>query len=203
MAQPEMREKILQTASKLFADKGYEAVSMRRVARAVGVTQANLYYYFKNKEDLILCSVASVFSGKTKAFDALMQSTSDPYQQLELGIRWFFSLLREDAVFAKLYSRELLMGDEKRLKFLTEHVFQEPFSFLVHLVDETMVTEDSVLSALFVTSTIVGFFQCGGIIPHLREGQKQYLDAETFTKYFMKLMRKNTKKSLQAASALA
>jgi AcrR family transcriptional regulator len=203
MAPPDMREKILETASQLFAAEGYEAVSMRRVASEVGVTQANLYHYFKNKEDLILSSLAHVFSGKAQDYDTLISDTRDPMQCLERGIEWFFSVLFEAAVFANLYFREMLVGDENRLKFLTENVFQEPFSFLVRLIDETMDTEDSVLSALFLTSTIAGYFQSTGIIPHLREGRAQYLDPKIFTRHLMGLIRKSARPPYRGQEASA
>lgn len=47
-----MRAKILKRAFDLMARKGIDAVSMREIAAACGVTKPVLYYYFKNKEDL-------------------------------------------------------------------------------------------------------------------------------------------------------
>lgn len=47
------RESILQAAADLFREKGYEDVSMRNIADALGISVGNLTYYFKYKEDLI------------------------------------------------------------------------------------------------------------------------------------------------------
>lgn len=44
---------ILAAALNLFARHGYEAVSMRQIAAAVGVQAAALYRYFPTKEDLL------------------------------------------------------------------------------------------------------------------------------------------------------
>jgi TetR/AcrR family transcriptional repressor of nem operon len=46
----EAREKILQTAYELFATRGYEAVSMDRVAQVAGLKKPNLFHYYKTKE---------------------------------------------------------------------------------------------------------------------------------------------------------
>jgi AcrR family transcriptional regulator len=188
-----MRERILDTASRLYASKGYDAVSMRHVATALGMTQANLYYYFKDKQDLILSSLAYVFNGKRQAFDAVMHVGGSPTQRLERGILWFATLLFEDAIFSKLYFREMLDGDATRLQFLTENVFQEPFRVLVGLVEDAVDTPDPMLAALFLTSTLVGYFQFSGIIRHLRETKARYLDPKTITQFLMQEIRKSLK----------
>jgi AcrR family transcriptional regulator len=48
------RETILETSAKLFSQQGYKEVSIRDIAQACGMTNAALYYHFKNKEDLFL-----------------------------------------------------------------------------------------------------------------------------------------------------
>lgn len=46
------RERILQEALSLFSEKGYEAVSVRDIARAVGIKESSLYNHFQNKQDI-------------------------------------------------------------------------------------------------------------------------------------------------------
>ena len=48
------RDAILDTSAKLFSQHGYKEVSIRDIAQACGMTNAALYYHFKNKEDLFL-----------------------------------------------------------------------------------------------------------------------------------------------------
>ena len=47
------RDEILQAAITIFRDKGYEGASMRKIAARLGVTAPGIYYYFKNKQDLL------------------------------------------------------------------------------------------------------------------------------------------------------
>src|SRR5271154_7178526 len=47
------RETIAAAALSIADKEGFEAVSMRRVAREVGVGTMSLYYYVKTKDDLI------------------------------------------------------------------------------------------------------------------------------------------------------
>ena len=44
------KERILQTALELFAHKGYEAVSVSDIARALGLTKGALYRHFESKQ---------------------------------------------------------------------------------------------------------------------------------------------------------
>lgn len=46
-------EAILLATRKIFAIQGYEGVSMRLIAKEVGIAQSVLYYHFTNKEDLL------------------------------------------------------------------------------------------------------------------------------------------------------
>ncbi|HWR23054.1 MAG TPA: TetR/AcrR family transcriptional regulator [Feifaniaceae bacterium] len=46
------KQKILYAALDLFSQKGYEAVSVRDIARAVGVKESSLYNHFQNKRDI-------------------------------------------------------------------------------------------------------------------------------------------------------
>src|ERR1700741_3986098 len=46
------RERILKTALRLFADRGYEAVSVRTIAAKAHVNQAAINYHFAGKDGL-------------------------------------------------------------------------------------------------------------------------------------------------------
>lgn len=48
------REQIEAAACALFLDEGYEATSMAAVAKAAGVAPNTLYWYFANKDDLLV-----------------------------------------------------------------------------------------------------------------------------------------------------
>ncbi len=45
-------ERILQVASKLFAEKGFANVSVRDICRETGTSPPVIYYYFRNKKGL-------------------------------------------------------------------------------------------------------------------------------------------------------
>jgi AcrR family transcriptional regulator len=50
--EPNTRERLLETATALFAEKGYTGTSVREIVARAGVSKPVLYYYFKSKEGL-------------------------------------------------------------------------------------------------------------------------------------------------------
>lgn len=50
---PLTRQTILQTALKLTDNKGFDALSMRQLGRALNIEAMSIYHYFKNKDDLL------------------------------------------------------------------------------------------------------------------------------------------------------
>ena len=47
------KQKILDTARTLFNESGYNSVSLRDIAKTVGISEGNLTYYFQKKENLM------------------------------------------------------------------------------------------------------------------------------------------------------
>lgn len=189
----DIRNKILETAARLFAAQGYAAVSMRRLATETGMTQANLYYHFKDKEDLVRSTLAYAFKDRNPSLEKVIAGGNDPETRLELAISWFARNLFEDAILAKLFIRELLVADSERMKFLTESIFQDTFSILVGLLEDYLGAQHAVLHALALTSTVLGFFQISGFTKHLDEVRPELVDPETISKFLMNELRNKTR----------
>src|SRR5436190_9956970 len=55
------RLEILRGAAAAFRDRGYAATSVRDIARRLRMTPGNLYYYFRNKQEILyFCQEASL-----------------------------------------------------------------------------------------------------------------------------------------------
>lgn len=52
-ANPELPGKILDAAEKIVAAQGHDALHMRRLADAAGITPTTLYYYFDSKDHIL------------------------------------------------------------------------------------------------------------------------------------------------------
>lgn len=58
----ENRRRILDVASLLFRDKGFDAVSVAEVMKAAGLTHGGFYGHFSSKDDLIAQTLAHVLA---------------------------------------------------------------------------------------------------------------------------------------------
>jgi AcrR family transcriptional regulator len=59
----ERKREILAAASKVFRAKGLHAAGMRDIAAELGMAVGNLYYYFRDKEDLLAFVQESTLTG--------------------------------------------------------------------------------------------------------------------------------------------
>lgn len=59
IAAEDPREEIIQVATRLFAERGYERTSMTMLAEACGMKQSSLYYWFANKREVLRATAAT------------------------------------------------------------------------------------------------------------------------------------------------
>lgn len=63
----ENRQKILEAASRLFREKGFEAVGVAEIMKALGLTHGGFYGHFSSKDDLIVQALAHAFGERNGA----------------------------------------------------------------------------------------------------------------------------------------
>ncbi|OGR52927.1 MAG: hypothetical protein A2049_00785 [Elusimicrobia bacterium GWA2_62_23] len=81
------RQRILETATLLMAEKGPDAVSMREISAKLKITKPVLYYYFKDKDELI----KAAFVEGTKHIKELTFEIADGPLTLEQKLEKIFS----------------------------------------------------------------------------------------------------------------
>jgi AcrR family transcriptional regulator len=167
---------ILNVAARLYADRGYSAVSMRDVANGVGVTQANLYYHFKDKDDLIRETLAHVFAEKTGPMAELLEKAETRDARLEIFVDYFVRLLMKDRVFFRLFVRELVDGDSARLRALAHSVLEHPFRLVMDLADPRQPEDERFLTAVSIISIALGHVQLAVLLPYLPGGRPEHTD---------------------------
>ena len=86
----EAQARLLESAIKLFASKGYDGASIREIVRDAGVTRPVLYYYFKNKEDLFCCIVKQQFTLLDDQVDTILRTVSGCRSRLKALIQFTF-----------------------------------------------------------------------------------------------------------------
>lgn len=73
------RNNIIQTAQRLFLERGYENVSLRDISSECGISHGNLTYHFRTKEDLVVAVMGEVFD---EIYDEFALSTDHTLEEL-------------------------------------------------------------------------------------------------------------------------
>ncbi|HEX6405423.1 MAG TPA: TetR family transcriptional regulator [Pseudonocardiaceae bacterium] len=90
------REQIRTLALELFAERGYDATSLREIAERLGITKAAVYYHFKTKEE-ILASLVDDFFAEIDELVNWAQHQPASAATREQVLRRYHALLRERA----------------------------------------------------------------------------------------------------------
>jgi AcrR family transcriptional regulator len=83
------RQEILDTASRLFTQLGYENVTLRAIAEELGYAHATLYRYFPDKSHLLAEICRETFDLLLSEFDTIAASFPDPAERLFQTSRGF------------------------------------------------------------------------------------------------------------------
>lgn len=71
---------ILQTASRLFMEKGFNPVSMNLVAEQCGVTKATVYYYYSSKTELFVAAMVETLAQVNRRIRGMLDEAG-PFQE--------------------------------------------------------------------------------------------------------------------------
>ncbi|MBD3921074.1 TetR/AcrR family transcriptional regulator [Paenibacillus sp. PR3] len=77
------RDTIIQIASRLFLENGYEPISLNLIAEKCGMTKASLYYHFANKAELFTESLIWMLSRARMNTEKLLHEARDLKSGLE------------------------------------------------------------------------------------------------------------------------
>ena len=78
-----LREAILASAHALFANHGYQATSVPRIAAGAGVSTANVYVYFRSKLDILYAIYDPWLRARLMRLEAELQRISSPQARMK------------------------------------------------------------------------------------------------------------------------
>lgn len=140
------RTYILETARKVFAEKGYKCVTMKDIVEACDISRGGLYLYFNSTEELF----AEVLKMETEEADDL-----------------FSGSIREDAtasdimmLFLKEQKKELLRKNDTLTQATYEFYFEHKSNKKDNVLKQQFDSAVKVLHKLIVLGVDNGEFQC-------------------------------------------
>lgn len=102
------KDAIIEAASQLFGEFGYEGMTMKEIAGRVGIHPSAIYQYFENKEDLFVHIYRNVLSGHLQIAALTNDTQLSAKANLEGMLRSVIEYQVREASKMKIYIRVLL-----------------------------------------------------------------------------------------------
>jgi AcrR family transcriptional regulator len=110
LGKDQRKESIIKTAIKLFAENGFDAVSMRMIAKEEGISEVILYRYFRNKykilESILEIYVPIITNSFKEFLDSIDAMVTDLTKSLPLIGQMYLSRIQQFPYFMMFLTKE-------------------------------------------------------------------------------------------------
>ena len=107
------KEDILRSASLVISRKGYHNATMEDIAAELLMTKGSLYYYFKNKEELLYRCHDLILSDAMEKMEEIISQQISSAQKMEKAIKFHLEVaIREKEIFNLIVKPEQLFSKE-------------------------------------------------------------------------------------------
>src|SRR3989338_8095555 len=164
--------RIRAAAEALFAEHGFDAVSLNAIAERAGVSKANIFHHLKSKHDLYLTVVRTACEISAERLQGLSGESGAFAQRLETYAHGMLADMLGHGEVSRLILRELLSNGEQRGQEFAEKVFGENFARLVETLrhgqarGELRRDADPAMIAALLIGANVFFFEARAVLRH-------------------------------------
>ncbi len=110
------REQILKMAVEIFDRKGYSNTSLEDIAHATGISREAIYYYFKNRSDILLAIVKPSGEEIVENMRALIASDRDPREKLLMAIENHIGRFENNPLEMTLSLRDIYTNEIEEIR---------------------------------------------------------------------------------------
>lgn len=106
---PEVRkQEIIDTAMRIFAEKGYEATSMKDIAAEMKIASGLFYHYFPNKQALYETAVKQYGEACSRPFIEIFKQTQNPVRKCleKLGTVWLEAERKNSYTYGSFFHKK-------------------------------------------------------------------------------------------------
>ena len=123
----ERKNQILEAALVVFAEKGFEKARMDDIVAESGLSKGTLYWYFKNKEDIIINLINQIiFRDEFKLLEAVAHSDAPAQEALTKFMETILADLKKIEPFYPIFYEIYAMATRSKVfkKFFEEYMLR-------------------------------------------------------------------------------
>ena len=118
-ASDRVRKKIIDTASRLYAKKGYTATSIEEISEKAGVTLPVTYHYVKKKSEIMKLIMEDLLHSFQEALTQEIHKIEEPEEKLAVATGLYFKVLEQQKDKALLiYSKSGVLDKPAKAKIM-------------------------------------------------------------------------------------
>ena len=155
---PETRkEEIIKTAAKLFKKRGYSAVTMRDLAKAMGIKAASLYNHINSKQDILKEIIISLAEEFTQGMKTIKSSQGSSIQKLHDIVRLHVEITSKNTYGMASLNNDWMHLDEKLDHYLLlRSNYEDEFrAIIIEGINNNEIVDSNVDVTLFsILSTL-------------------------------------------------
>ncbi|MBM4463157.1 MAG: TetR/AcrR family transcriptional regulator [Chloroflexi bacterium] len=105
---------ILQTAERLFGEKGYRGVSIDEIAKAAGVSKGLVFYHFNSKRALVEHILKDAMTTLLTRWDAIAQSSESGRAKLRAAVEACMDMFNSRPYLFRIAFFEVILEEEMK-----------------------------------------------------------------------------------------
>jgi TetR/AcrR family transcriptional regulator len=199
-------DRIFWAAERLFAERGFDSVSISDVAREAGVCKANVFHHFESKQALYDVVLTRSCAALGDEIESRLSAETDPALQVPHFLVWYRDYLRTHPSTARLLLRELTgnpdLADSGPVFPVLSRLFDNVVAHVRDARDAGVFRADA--NPTVVASLMLGVTLFNSQIEHLRRHMPAWRDVgdETYLELLTDVLMRGVRADAANAAGL-
>lgn len=159
---------IRRVAKSLFAERGFDAVSINDIAKNADCSKSNIFHHFGSKQNLYFDVMRDATRRSVAQIREIMGADKQPRARLQHAVNEHYAMIAEDPERSRLMMREVMFSSPLRGRELAEEVFGEQFKTMTDLIRSLGARggNNPEFMAFVLIAMNVMHFHCRNVVQH-------------------------------------
>ena len=157
MPRPSKKQDVLEAAATLFADYGFDAISVRDIAEKAGIRSASVYRHFPSKQDLFDAVLHWVCDNLSGSREGLLHSDMSSEQKLKGFVYATFNDHESRPIHRKILQRALIDEHQDVLETLVHRIYADQHYKIVDMIRAVDPSADPYFALYSILALSLGY----------------------------------------------